>query len=90
MAITPTNAAASAAPIDCVAPWICEPIQSHASGVPAHSTIDPITMIATTSTAPAPVISTCRIDPLARPRIRTASASGADDGPGLTDSRTRA
>ena len=94
VAITPTNIARQRRAERGVAPWICEPIHSHASGVPAHSTRLPITMISTTSTAPAPVLSTSRIDALrvaetdqiSGPRRHPAPTTA----PGLTDSRRRA
>ena len=53
----PMNVAPTAGPIE-LDPSICEPIHSHSSGVPIHSTRLPRTMIRTTSTAPRPVLST--------------------------------
>ena len=46
-----------AAPSEDVAPWICDPIHSHSSGVPTQSPRLPMNMISTTRTAPAPVLS---------------------------------
>ena len=76
---TPKNAAASAVPSDCVAPWICEPTHSHSSGVPTHSPRLPMNMIATTRSAPVPDLSSGRIL-VTSPGPRSASADAAAPG----------
>ena len=54
-----------------VLPWIWEPTHSHSSGVPSHSTRLPTNMIATASSAPAPIRKSSLIaSQIARPTAR--------------------